>query len=273
MTDQRERHPMTTKRVLYEIDGMDSVRVRRDLEYHHSSAGSVTTDVYYPPAEGSAPLPAIVIVSGYPDEGFRRMLGCRFNEMASSVSWAQLFAMSGIIAIAYTNREPVDDVHSLLHYVVSNADALGVDKKKIGLFATSGHGPLALSLLANDATTPLKSAILCYSYTMDLENNTAVADAAKQWRFANASAGRAVDDLRRNVPMFIARAGADEMPQLNATLDRFVASALARNMPLTVVNEPAAPHAFDLVHDMNATREIVRRVLRFAQFTLAEAEV
>ena len=213
MTDQTERHPMTTKRVLYEIAGMHDVPVRRDVEYQQSSAGSLTMDVYYPPGDATASLPAIVIVSGYADEGFLRMLGCRFKEMASSVSWAQLLAMSGIVAIAYTNREPVRDVYSLLDFVVNNAAALGVDEKRIGLFATSGHGPLALSLLANDAATPLRSAILCYSYTMDIEDGTAVADAAKQWRFANAFAGRSVDDLRPNVPMFIARAGADEMPQ------------------------------------------------------------
>jgi hypothetical protein len=272
MTDQSDRHPMTIKRVLYETAGMDDVRVRRDVEYQHSHADPLTMDVYYPPAEAPAPLPAIVIVSGYGDEGFRRTLGCRFKEMASTISWAQLFASSGIAAIAYTNREPVRDVDSLLEFVTSNAAALRVDEKRIGLFATSGHGPLALALLAAGAVTPLRSAILCYSYTMDLENDTAVADAAKQWRFANPLGGRSVDDLRRDVRMFIARAGADEMPQLNAALDRFIVHALARNLPLTVVNEPAAPHAFDLVHDTRATREMVVRILAFAQSTLSVAE-
>jgi hypothetical protein len=260
---------MTTKRVLYEIAGMDDVPVRRDVEYQRSSAGSLTMDVYYPPAEGTGPLPAIVIVSGYADEGFRRMLGCRFKEMASSVSWAQLLAMSGVVAIAYTNREPVRDAHSLVDFVAKNAASLGVDERRIGLFATSGHGPLALSLLTTDAATALKSAILCYAYTMDSDDGTAVADAAKKWGFANAFAGRSIGDVRRDVPMFVARAGADEMPQLNGTLDRFIANALARNLPLTVVNEPAAPHAFDLLQDTGATREIVSRILGFAQSTLS----
>src|SRR4029077_15264336 len=140
MTDQNERHPMTTKRVFYEIAGMDDVRVRRDVEYQRSSAGSLTMDVYSPPAERKEPQPAIVIVSGYPDEGFRGMLGCRFKEMASSVSWAELLAMSGIVAIAYTNRDPVGDVHFLLDFIAKNAGSLGVDEKSIGLFAISGHG-------------------------------------------------------------------------------------------------------------------------------------
>jgi hypothetical protein len=272
MSEQNERHPMTTKRVLYEIAGMDDARVRCDLEYEPSSGGSLTMDVYYPRAEAAAPRPAIVLVSGYPDEGFQRILGCRFKDMASSVSWAQLFALSGIVAIAYTNREPVRDLDSLLEFVVNNAGRLGVDERRVGLFATSGHGPLALSRLATNASMPLRSLILCYSYTMNLEDHAAVADAARQWRFANPLAGRSVDDLRRDVPMFIARAGADEMPGLNPALDRFIANALTRNQPLTVVNEPTAPHAFDLVHDTRATREIVGRILTFARSTLSVAE-
>jgi hypothetical protein len=40
------------------------------------------------------------------------MLGCRFKEMAMSVSWGQLIAASGMIAIAYTNREPAADLNA-----------------------------------------------------------------------------------------------------------------------------------------------------------------
>jgi hypothetical protein len=107
---------------------------------------------------------------------------------------------------------------------------------------------------------------------VDLDGATGVADAATQWGFANPCTERTVADLPQNVPMFIARAGADAMPRLNEALDRFVAKALARNLPITLVNEPAAPHAFDLLEDKRATREIVSRILAFAQSTLVVAE-
>ena len=269
MAGQSERHPMTMKRVLYEIAGMNDVPVRRDVEWQRGNGGSLTMDVYYPPLKESGPLPAIVFAVGYADDGFRRILGCRFKEMASTESWAQLFAMSGIVAIAYANREPVVDARALLEHVAANAGSLGIDARRIGVFATSGHGPLALSLLAIDQVTPLKSAILCYAYTMDSDGDTAVADAANKWGFVNAVAGKSVADLRRDVPMFIARAGGDEMPRLNDTLDRVVATALASNLPLTLVNEPSVPHAFDLVHDTHATRAIVRHILAFARSTLS----
>src|SRR5215210_5219422 len=53
------------------------------------------------------------------------------------------------------------------------------------------------------------------------------------------------------------------LPALNDALDRFIAAALARNLPITVVNHAAAPHAFDLFDDSDATREVVRQILAF----------
>ena len=52
-------------------------------------------------------------------------------------------------------------------------------------------------------------------------------------------------DLPPDVPLFIARGGCDEVPQVNETLDRFITHALAANLPLTVANHATGPHAFD----------------------------
>jgi acetyl esterase/lipase len=109
----------------------------------------------------------------------------------------------------------------------------------------------------------VKCAALCYPFLLDLDGATAVADAAKAFGFVNPGAGQSVDDLPKDVPLFIARAGKDQTPRLNETLDRFVAAALAANLPITVVNHPTAPHAFDLYDDSEASREIVRQVLAF----------
>ena len=51
-------------------------------------------------------------------------------------------------------------------------------------------------------------------------------------------------------------------------MDRFAAKALAANLPLTLVNHPNGPHAFDLFDESDTSREIVRRVLRFLSFEL-----
>jgi len=69
--------------------------------------------------------------------------------------------------------------------------------------------------------------------------------------------------------LFVVRAGQDEFPGLNRALDAFAGAALARNIPITMVNHPAAPHAFDLVHDTSTSREIVRETLAFMRFHLS----
>lgn len=263
---------ISKKRVLYSIPGMDGVKVRRDVEYRATAAGRLTMDIYYPPDSKSGVLaPAVVIVAGYPDSGFEAKVGCKFKEMGSSISWGQLMAASGLVAITYTNREPSADIHALLEYVRQNAAPLGIDETRIGLWAGSGNVPLALSVLMHEEREYLKCAVLCYGIMLDMEGDTHVAEAAKMWGFANPCTGKTVADLPEDTPLFILRAGRDEMPHLNESIDRFVAKALACNLPVTLMNHPEAPHAFDLFHDSETTREIVRRILGFMRFHLLSA--
>jgi hypothetical protein len=130
----------------------------------------------------------------------------------------------------------------------------------------SGNGPVTLSALMEDRQ--LKCGALGYAFMLDLDGATGVADAQAQWRFVNASAGRTVDDLPVDLPMFIARAGQDQFAGLNDALDRFVAQALARNLPLTVVNHATGPHAFDTADDSETTRDIIKSILGFFRLHL-----
>jgi hypothetical protein len=255
---------ISKRTVLYRIPGTDNVRVRRDVEYEASDAGALTLDVYQPPDwRRGARTPAVVIVAGFPDPGFEAKVGCKFKEMGSTVSWARLLAASGLAAVAYTNREPATDVHAVLRHVRRHADELGIDCDRTGLWAGSGNVPVALSVLMREGAGRLKCAALCYGFTLDAGGSDAVAGATKVWGFANPCAGKSVADLPREVPLFVVRAGRDEIPRLNETLDRFLFEAAGHNLPLTFVNHPSAPHAFDLFDDGETTREIVRQVLAF----------
>jgi hypothetical protein len=239
---------------------MQSVTVRRGVEYPAADGVALALDLYSPPGPKGAARPAVVLVVGYPDPGFEARLGCKWKEMESSIGWAHLVAASGIVAITYTNRDPAADLDALLEHVRRNAADLGIDPARIGLWASSGNVPLALSLLMQRRAS---CAALLYGLTLDLEGSTAVADAAKAFGFANPTAGKSVEDLPRDVPIFVARAGRDETPGLNACLDRFLAHALAANLPIAFANHAEGPHAFDLWHDSETTREIVRQTLAF----------
>jgi len=114
----------------------------------------------------------------------------------------------------------------------------------------------------------LKCAVLCYGVMLDLDGYTSTAESAKRFGFVNPSAGKSVNDLPRDMPLFIVRAGHDEMPDLNKTLDRFLAKALTCNLPITFTNHATAPHAFDVMHDSETSREIIRQILAFMWFHL-----
>ena len=185
--------------------------------------------------------------------------------------WAQLAAASGMAAITYTNREPAADIHALLQYVRRNAAHLGVDERRIGIWACSGNVPLALSVLMQDPADFLKCAVLCYGFMLDLDGSTCVADAARQYGFANPCAGKTVDDLPRDIPLFIVRAGQDHFPHLNDSIDRFLVKALTQNMPIKLANHANGPHAFDVLDDSDTSREIIREILAFMRFHLLPA--
>src|SRR5258708_8018934 len=212
------------------MPGQDSVTVRRDVPYRDD----LTSDLYYPPdSKPEVRTPAVVFVTGYPDPGFQKFLGCRQKEMASYISWAELVAASGIIAITYSNREPPADAEAVIAFIRQNAETLGIDESRIGVWSCSGSVPTALSVLMNEPSDVFRCAVLCYGLMLDLDGHTAVEDGAQQFGYRNPAAGESVSDLPPKLPLMIVRAGHDGFPHLNETLDRFVSKAVQCNLPLT----------------------------------------
>ncbi|HEX3070422.1 MAG TPA: alpha/beta hydrolase [Thermoanaerobaculia bacterium] len=259
--------PITKRPVVYRMAGQDAVIVKRDVPYRDD----LTIDVYYPRhSNPEIRTPAVVFVTGYPDPGFQKFLGCRQKEMASYISWAELAASSGLIGVTYSNREPAEDAQALIAFMRENAETIGIDAMRIGIWSCSGSVPTALSLLMSELSDAFRCAALCYGLMLDLDGNTAVQDGAKQFGYRNPAAGKSVSDLPPRLPLMIVRAGRDEFPHLNETLDRFVSKALECNLPLTLINHAEAPHAFDIAHDSEMSHEVIRRVLAFLRFHLIE---
>jgi transcriptional/translational regulatory protein YebC/TACO1 len=107
-----------------------------------------------------------------------------------------------------------------------------------------------------------------YGYTMDLDGATAIADIARQFGFANACAGKSLDDLPADVPILFVRAGQDQSPGLNAALDTVIVQALARNLPISFINHAAGAHGFDVDEETTTSRGIVQQVLTFLRLHL-----
>jgi hypothetical protein len=262
---------MAKQRVLYTLPQMSDVIVRRDQECARCDAPALAMDLYYPPgAAPGAPVPAVLFVTGFADRGAERIFGCRLKDMGSFLSWAQLAAASGMAAVTYVNNDPTGDAVRMFRCLKDHGADFGIDANRLGLWTCSGHAPTALSLLMQHPRD-IRCGVYCYPYLLDLDGDGAVARAAAQFGFANAAAGKAVEDLPRDVPLLIVRAGQDQMPGLNGAIDRFIGKALPLNLPITFVNHAAAPHAFDLSFDSHMSREIIAATLQFMRGVLTAA--
>jgi hypothetical protein len=266
MNQESPPNELTAKKVVYALPGMDAVKLQRDVEYQVTEAGALTLDLYAPPdwKEGER-RPAVIFVSGYSDQAAEKLLGCRLKDMGAYISWAQLVAASGLVGVTYSTREPVADLEALLRYLRQHAAALGIDENRLGVWSCSGNVPVALSFLMRE---PFQCAALCYGIMLDPEGSIGLAEAAAYFGFVNPCVGKSVDDLPPELPLLLVRAGHDETPRLNETLDHFVAAALARNLPVTLANHATAPHAFDILDASELSREMIRRILAFLRFHL-----
>jgi len=250
---------VASRRIVYDIPpGV----VRRESSYTAADGSAQALDVYYPPPADNRSLPAVLIVTGYPDAGMQRVFGRVAKDLGSNTSWAELLAASGMAAVTYVNVEPVHDAIAVLEHLRRHAVALGIDSSRIGLWSCSGNVPNALAVLVAPTGQAIRCAALLYGYTLDLDGSTIVKEMSV-FGFVTPANGHTVTDVPSDVPLLVVRAGRDEMPRLNENLDMFIAHAIRCNLPITVVNHRAGDHAFDAVNDTVETRSIIRQVVTF----------
>ena len=190
---------------------------------------------WYVPADATNPLPAVLIVGGYPG---------RVNTLEPVKTWAQRIADAGMIAAAYANQNPIADVRNAI-------EELRVRTDRIGLFAISGNVPVALSALRG-----MRCAALLYGCMLDLDERTT--------SFGFADPRTRFEDIPRDVPLLLVRAGRDQFDGINESIDRFVANSLAHNLPVTLINHPEAQHS-------ETTAEVIRETLGFLRAHLVES--
>lgn len=221
------RHEIATRRVLYEIPGMHSVQVREG-EFAGADGQLLPMAIYEAIAPIADPAPVVVIVAGYPDQGYRQHVGCRFMEIEWSITMARLIAASGMTAVTHSNRDPGADAIALVE---------SFQGRRVGIWGISGSAPVALAALAHASCGVLINPVVG-------------------------------EDPRATKPVFVVRAGKDETAGLNAALDRFITAAIGRNEPITAVNYPEAPHAFDLFLGQPETGRILQQALDFLRAKL-----
>ena len=93
-------HDVTSQGVVYAVDGMDRVEVRRDVPYKKADGADLKLDLYYPPDHrAGTPAPAVVFINGVGDRP-----GSKLKDWGIYQSWARLVAASGWIGVNFEAR-------------------------------------------------------------------------------------------------------------------------------------------------------------------------
>lgn len=255
------------KRIVYEVPGMKSVRVKKNLVYKRAGESDLQMDVYSPKTSRGR-LPAVLFVHG---GRIPPNLLTTPKDWAVYVSFGELMAASGFVGVNFNHRfhtweslaDSQADVMDAMKYVRDNAATLGVDPEKIVLWTISAGG-IFLSRPLQERPPYLKS-IVAYYTQLDLQTSRATTpatvsdetlrDFSPVYHLEKTAAGNLP-------PMFIARAGLDNAT-LNAGLDRFVQVALNKNASVEVMNHATGHHGFDIEDNNDRSREILKRTIEF----------
>ena len=77
-----------------------------------------------------------------------------------------------------------------------------------------------------------------------------------------------VRQLRKDLPLLIVRAGRDEVPLVNESIDHFVSVATASDIPITFVDYQDGVHGFDFQQKNERSAEIIEQTLEFVRANL-----
>ena len=252
--------------VVYRVPGMDKVTVKANLKYTTANDPNLFMDVYTPPglAKGKR-RPAVVFIHGGAGSSFKP------KDWGIYQSWGRLVAASGMAAVTFTHRlgypkpllaDSASDVNAAIDYIRANADSLNIDKDRLCLAAYSAGGPL-LSLAMRSKPEYVKCLVAFYAFLDIQQSGPHRANETPEMVKSFSPITYLANDAAKLPPMFIARAGLDEVPTMNDSIDRFIREAISKNASIIVANHPQGVHGFDNQTDDDRSREIIRDALEF----------
>jgi acetyl esterase/lipase len=231
-----------TQPLVHPLPDPERVELRPDLLYTHAGGRALAMDVYLPSVRApGTQVPAVLLVHGEADPVLLR--GVR--GWGQYTGWGRLLADQGMAGVVFEHHAILDagfgaavaEVHDALAAVGERAGDLGIDPERVGVAAFSAGVVLTAAVLAR-AGGRVRCAALCYGPLGDLEPDPALP------------------------PLLVVRAGRDD-PELNRTIDEFVAAADQRGLAVELVHQPDGHHAFDVADDSDASRKVIGRVLGF----------
>ncbi len=251
--------------LVYHVDGEDKVRVRMDVVYRSDPEGKA--DIYEPAtAATGARTPIVVLIHG----GVPK-IPVLPKDWGLYQGWGRLLAASGFVTITFNHRlgypdprmtEAADDVERLVAYARSHAADFGGDPERICLVSYSGGGPL-LSSYIRERRPHVRCLVAFYS-ALDIRNSEPHPKFMKPEQLVLFSPAAQVEAHAATMPpMFVMRAGRDQIPGLNSWMETFLKVAIERNAPITLMIHPTGAHGFENTTDDDRSREIIRAAIGF----------
>ena len=249
---ERARRP-----IVLSVPGMERVVVHSNLVYTDVSDPLVRMDVYVPAdLQADERRPIVMLVHGGVG------VPMPVKDMGAYRTWGRLLAAQGMVAVTFTHRlrwpirqlnESATDVRAAIDFARTNAAKFNANPDRMCIAAYSAGGPL-LTVALQDQRSYVRCQLAIYPL-VDVQGF----GASDETKFAL----KTYLDQPSFPPLFVARAGRDAIPTLNARLDAFVSGAIAANAPITVVNHPNGEHGFDVANDDERSREIIRAAVEF----------
>ena len=251
--------------LVYHVGGEEKVRVSKDLVYR--SGPEARADVYEPAGiTRNAKAPIVVLIHG----GVPKVPVLP-KDWGFFQSWGRLLAASGFVAVAFNHRlgfpepfmiEAADDVERVLAYVRCHAAECGGDPERIGLIAYSAGGPL-LSRYIREARPDVRCLAAFYCM-LDVRDSESHRQFMTPEELAVYSPAAQVENHAATMPpMFVMRAGQDQIPGLNTWMEKFLDVAIRKNAPITLMIHPAGVHGFDNTTDDERSRKILKGAIAF----------
>jgi hypothetical protein len=237
--EQKRAEVERTDWIVYTTPEMDQVKISRacykTMEGSKETKERLFVDVYYPPEFNfEKKLPAVVLFSDH-----RNMI-----DESPCVSWAQLIAASGLVAVAYQGTvECEQDFVDLAHYLKKRNSFLRVNSRKIGVLASmAGIANFAATISTRNEDIPL------------------------QIRCAVCRSGRVPEpsEFQPDFPVLLLNAGQGH-EGYRESVERFAAQAGELGIDCEILDYVEGVHKFDVRQDTPRSREIVRQAIAFYQ--------
>ena len=247
--------------VFYSVPGTDTVRVERDIVFRTAGETALKADIYLPAARGTYPV--VLLVSGGSVNDWRTA--------AFYTSFARVLAAEGLAAVNFDKRLARDrnavpaaseDSLAVADYLKTNAARYGLDTSRMCTWHFSAGGTIAGTMLGEKS--PATCVVLTYAIL-------SLGEWDQDPQLAPHSAlVRARERGEKFPPTLIVRAGRDQKT-LNDSIDAFVAAALAKNAPVTLINYPGADHGFEILNDTDETRRVIAQSIAWVKSRLGPA--